>query len=205
MDRKKIDKIMTVALKNVKGIVKAGPFSNDDCQKMLDIEQEAEKKAFMGLGNVVNAGVREVLTYEFIYVALTNMDFDWGCHASLVLKKDDQVVGEEVRDKNLIAELEQQQNVWFMHRNFVIYKDKVSFPKDIMQKVCYFEIPCIPADWCTIDEKVIRCSAVFYSNPSPLSDVFLKENYFKNIDDKGLGTILIGAEIMNQSNFDLSP
>ena len=82
MDRQKIDKVITIALNNVKGIIKAGPFSNDNRGKMLDIEQEAEKNAFMGLGTVVNAAVRKVLTYEFIYVALTNMDFDWGCHAS---------------------------------------------------------------------------------------------------------------------------
>ena len=87
MDRAKIDRIMTIALKNVKGIVKAGLFSSDDRRKMLDIEQEAEKNAFMGLGSVINSGVREVLNSEMIYVALTSMEFSWGGHASLVMKK----------------------------------------------------------------------------------------------------------------------
>jgi hypothetical protein len=175
MDRRKIDKIMTRALKSVKGIVKAGPFASDDRRKMLDVEQEAEKKAFMGLGNVVNAGVREVLTYEFIYVALTNMDFDWGCQPSLVMKKGQDLVGEEVRDKEHLAELSNRKDVWFMHQNFVIYKDKVSFPQDLMKKICHFEIPGLQA--------------------STLGDTFLKSTYFDGIHEKGLGTILIGVDI----------
>ena len=195
MDRKKIDRIMTTALKNVKGIVKAGLFSSDDRRKMLEIEQEAEKKAFMGFGNVVNAGVRKVLTYEFIYVALTNMDFTWGCHASLVMKKGEELVGEEVQDKNRIAELSKRKDVWFMHPNFVIYKDKVSFPQDLMKKICHFEIPGIPADWCRLEDETNENHSIIYANPSTLGDTFLKAQYFDGIPEKGLGTILIGVEL----------
>jgi hypothetical protein len=195
MERQKIDKIITTALKNVKGIVNASLFSNDDRRKMFDIEQEAEKKAFMGLGNVVNDGVRKVLTYEFIYVALTNMDFSWGAHASLVMKKGEELVGEEVQDKKRIAELSKRKDVWFMHQNFVIYKDKVSFPQDLMKKVCHFEIPGIPADWCRLEDEAIENYSIVYANPSAPGDIFLKERYFDGIPEKGLGTILIGVAL----------
>lgn len=186
---------MTIALKNVKGILKAGPFSGNDCRKLLDIEQEAEKKAFMGLGNVVNAGVREVLTYEFIYVALTNMDFDWGCQPSLVMKKGQELVGEEVRDKERLAELSNRKDVWFMHQNFVIYKDKVSFPQDLMKKICHFEIPELQAEWCQVDDEALDNHSIIYANPSTLGDTFLKEQYFDAIHEKGLGTILVGVDL----------
>ena len=195
MERRKIDKIITAALKNVKGIVKAAHFSNEDRKKMLDIEQEAEKKAFMGLGNVVNVGVREVLTYEFLYVALTNMDFAWGSHPSLVMKKGEELVGEEVQDKRRIAELSKRKDVWFMHQNFVIYKNKVSFPQDLMKKICHFEIPALPADWCQLKDEAIEDHSVIYANPSTLGDIFLKEQYFDGIPEKGLGTILLGVEL----------
>jgi hypothetical protein len=195
MDRAKIDRIMTIALKNVKGIVKAGLFSSDDRRKMLDIEQEAEKKAFMGFGNVVNAGVRKVLTYDLIYVALTNMDFTWGSHASLVMKKGEELVGEEVQDKQRIAELSKRKDVWFMHPNFVIYKEKVSFPQDLMKKICHFEIPGLPADWCRLEDAAIENHSIIYANPSTLGDTFLKEQYFDGIPEKGLGTILIGVDL----------
>jgi len=195
MDRQKIDELMTIALNSVKGIIKAFPFSNGNRRKMLDIEQEAEKKAFMGLGNVVNAGIREVLTFEFIYVALTNMDFDWGFQPSLVIKKGQEVVGEEIRDRERLAELSTREDVWFMHQNFVIYKDKVSFPQDLIKKMCYFEIPGLQAQWCQVDDKAFENHSIIYANPSLLGDTFLKAQYFDGVSEKGLGTILVGVDL----------
>lgn len=195
MDRQKIDKIMTIALKNVTGIMKAGPFLSDDRRKILDIEKDAEKKAFMGLGSVINTGVREVLNCKLIYIALTNMDFTWGCHASLVMKKGEELVGEEVQDKKRIAELSKRKDVWFMHQNFVIYKDKISFPKDLMKKICHFEIPGLPADWCQLEDEAIEYHSIIYANPSTPCDNFLKKQYFDGIHEKGLGTILVGVNL----------
>ena len=149
----------------------------------------------MGLGKVVNSGVREVLNSELIYVALTNMDFDWGCDPSLVLKKGEEVVGEEVRDKEVIARLSNQKNVWFMHQNFVVYKDKLSFPQDIMKKICHFEIPYLPAEWCTIEDDNFQCHSIIYANPATPCDVYLKEQYFGGLDKRGLGTILVGVKL----------
>jgi hypothetical protein len=195
MDPEQIDKIMTVAFSKVEGLIKTSSFSNDDRPKMLDIEQEAEKNAFMGLGNVVNAGVREVLACGLIYVALTNMDFEWGCGPSLVMKKGEELVGEEVRDKQRLAELSNRKDVWFMHQNFVVYKDKVSFPQDMMKKICHFEIPGLPAEWCLVEDENFECRSIIYANPSTLGDIYLKKQYFNEIDEKGLGTILIGVNL----------
>ena len=85
VNRQTIDGVMAKAFSKVAGLVKTSLLPKDDHQKILDVEQEAEKNAFMGFGNVINAGVREVLTCKLIYVALTDMDFDWGCQPSLVL------------------------------------------------------------------------------------------------------------------------
>ena len=195
MDPEQIDKILTVAFSKVEGLINTSPFSNDDRPKMLDIEQEAEKNAFMGLGNVINAGVREVLACGLIYVALTNMDFEWGCGPSLVMKKGEELVGEEVRDKQRLAELSNRKDVWFMHQNFVVYKDKVSFPQDLMKKICHFEIPGLPAEWCLVEDENFECRSIIYANPSTLGDIYLKKQYFNEIDEKGLGTILIGVHL----------
>ncbi|MBL7225977.1 MAG: hypothetical protein ISS59_07565, partial [Desulfobacteraceae bacterium] len=127
MEKRVADGLMVSALTKVKGVVEASPFSSEDHQNIIDIEQDAENRSLMGLGKVVNTGVREVLNRDLIYVALNNMDFDWGCHATLVLIKDDEVVGEEVRDEAVIAGLRNKKNVWFMHKNFVVYKDKINF------------------------------------------------------------------------------
>ena len=195
MDKNEIDALMVSALEKVKGIVKACPFASEDHRKIMEIEEDAEKRSLMGLGKVVNVGVREVLKCDSIYVALNNMSFDWGCHATLVLKKGDEVVGAEVRDEELIARLSKQKNVWFMHKNFVVYKDKMSFPQDIMQKICYFEIPCLPAEWCLVEDNTFQCHSIIYANPCTPSDIFLKEQYFSGLDERGFGTILVGIKL----------
>ncbi len=194
MDKKKTDQSIVSALSRVKGIRQASPVADGDRTNILTLEKKAEDRALMGLGKVVNTGVLEVLDQDLIYAALTDMDFDWGCAATLVLKKGDEVVGEEVRDEAVIAELSNKKNVWFMHRNFVIYKDRVSFPQDIMKKVCHFEIPCLPAEWCILEDDRLQGRNIMYANPSTLCDVFLKEQYFDRMDEKGSGTILVGVK-----------
>ena len=195
MEKRVADGLMVSALKKVKGVVEASPFSSEDRQEIIDIEQDAENRSLMGLGKVVNTGVREVLNRDLIYVALNNMDFDWGCHATLVLIKDDEVVGEEVRDEAVIAGLRNKKNVWFMHKNFVVYKDKINFPQDIMKKICHFEIPWLPAEWCTVENDTFQCHSIIYANPCTPSDVFLKHQYFSGVDERGLGTILVGVKL----------
>lgn len=194
MDRETADEIIVEALNRVKGILKAAPVSEIDARRLLEIELEAEEKSLMGLGKVVNVGVRELVQYDWMYVALTSMDFDWGCRPNLVMKKGDEVVGEEVTDKDEIERLSRQKNVWFMHKNFVVYRDKVSFPKDVMEKVCYFEIPCHPADWCSLEEERLTCHPMVYAWPSTPGDVFLKEKYFGGADERGSGTVLVGVK-----------
>lgn len=195
MSKETADEAMIPALSRVTGIVEVCPFSDQDRQKILDIEKDAEEKGLMGLGKVVNSGVREILGCDLIYVALTSMDFDWGCQASLVLKKGDEIVGEEVRDKEVITRLSKQKNVWFMHENFVIYKDRISFPKELTQKVCRFEIPCLPAEWCVLEDDSFQCQSIIYANPATPCDIYLKKQYFRGLDEKGLGTILVGAKL----------
>ncbi len=195
MDKKKADALMIPILKKVKGIVDAVPFSSQDGRKILDIEQDAEKRSLMGLGKVFNAGVRDVLNCDLIYAVLNNMDFDWGSCATLILKKDDEVVGEEVRDEKVIAKLSKRKDVWFMHKNFVVYKDKISFPQDIMRKICYFEIPRLPAEWYLAEDNTFQCHSIIYASPCTPSDTFLKEQHFNESDEKGLGTILVGVKL----------
>lgn len=177
------------------GIVEAFPVSDADRDKILEIEQDAEDRSLMGLGKVVNSGVRQVVRDELIYVALTDMGFEWGCHSSLILKKGDEVVGREVRDKEEIDALSGRKDVWFMHRNFVVFKDKIAFPGDIMKKICHFEIPGLAGDWCIPEHGKIKCRSAVIANPATPCDVYLKEKYFKGVDKRGLGTVLIGINL----------
>lgn len=189
--REQGDELILAALHRVKGIAQAVALANADRQKLRQIEAEAEAQSLLGLGKVVNTGVQEVLECDWVYVGLTGMDFDWACRPNLLMKKGDEVVGEEVTDKDTIDNLKQQENVWFLHKNFVVYKDRVSFPQDVMKKICYFEIPCHPASW-PVD---MECHSIVYGSPSTPGDVFLKNHYFQGKDVRGTGTVLIGVKL----------
>jgi hypothetical protein len=194
IDRLKVDALILPSLKKVKGIVDVISFSEKDKQEVLRIEEDAEKQSLMGFGKVISIGVREVLACDLVYVALTDMEFEWGC-PSLILKKGEEVVGEEVKDEEVIANLSQNENVWFMHKNFVIYKEKISFPQDIMKKVCHFEIPSLPTEWGILEGSDFSYQSIIYANPTTPSDIFLKNSYFEGLDQWGLGTILIGVKL----------
>jgi len=194
IDRMKADALMIAALKKVRGIVEVSPLLEKDRQEVLGIEEDAEKRSLMGMGKVVNVGVREVLTCDLIYVALTDMEFEWGS-CSLILRKGDEVVGEEVHDEETIARLSKKENVWFMHKNFVIYKDRIAFPQDIMRKLCHFEIPSLPTEWRVLEGSDFSYGSIIYSNPTTPCDIFLKNSYFEGLDERGLGTILIGVKL----------
>lgn len=199
MDKNEIDGLFLSRFKQETGIVEAFPVEEEDRGKILEIEEDAETRSLMGLGRVINSGVRQVLKDELLYVALTSMDFEWGCHSSLILKKADEVVGKEIRDKDEIEKLSGRKDVWFMHRNFVVFKDKISFPGDIMKKICHFEIPGLTDDWCRPDPGKIQCRSAVFANPATPCDVYLKKKYFQGMDERGLGTILIGINLKKET------
>ncbi|HMK36347.1 MAG TPA: hypothetical protein VK463_14830, partial [Desulfomonilaceae bacterium] len=144
----------------------------------------------MGMGMCYNSGIRDVLRCPIVILAITTMDFDWSCQSHMILRKGDEVVGEEVRDPSRIAELEKQANVSFLHKNFVIYRDKVEFPRDIMDKKCCFELPAL-----TQEESLpglTEFGEYLFCFPSTAGDIFLKKTYYEARDEWGTGTVLFG-------------
>jgi hypothetical protein len=178
------------SLETITGIIETFELETPDRFQLFDIELAAEKRAFMGMGLCYNSGIREVLRAKFVAVAITSKELDWGCQSHMLLKKDDEIVGEEVRDPVRIQELQEQKNTFFLHRNFVIYKDKVNFPDDLISKKCIFELPV------HTPEKAFASLEAFgnyiFCFPSTPGDIFLKEKYFDGKDDWGTGTALFG-------------
>lgn len=176
----------------IKGIKAASLVERQHREEIMKIEQDAEEKALMGLGRTYNSGLREVLECEIIIAALTDMDFDWSCVGGMQLKKGNQLVGEEIRDPDRLKELSQRSDVYFLHSNFVIYKEKINFPKDLMNKICHFEFPCICVEWFSHLDKIESC---VFCNPSTPTDLYIKKNYFEDKNERGLGTILVGITL----------
>jgi hypothetical protein len=173
----------------IKGIRAATLIENQHKDEILRIEEDAEERALMGLGKTFNSGLREVLKCEIIIAALTDMDFDWSYVCAMQLKKGNQVVGEEIRDPNRLKELSQRSDAYFLHKNFVIYKGRINFPQDIMNKICQFEFPSVRVDWFSHLDSIESC---IFCNPSTPTDIHIKKIFFNALDERGLGTILIG-------------
>lgn len=193
IEENQLNTLIQKTLLKIKGIRCVCPIRSADHSEILRLEDEAEKRSLMGMGKVINSGVRKALQFDSTYVALTSKEFNWGHCSSLILMKGDQLVGEDIYDEVVLEELSKSPNAWFLHKNFVVYKDRVSFPKDIMQKICHFEIPGMSVDWLSKESKKGIRFDVWYSNPSTFCDAHLKENYFDGIKEHGLGTILIGV------------
>ncbi len=180
------------ALSNIPEVQDVKKLCQEDINKLLEIEKEAEQRSLMSLGKVINVAVREALECENIYIILNTVDFDWGTEfPTLLMKKEGEIVGEEVRNVNRISELSRNKDIWFMHKNFAVYKNKISFPQDIMNKTCYFEIPPIPAHWEELSSFWNKGLQFFFAAPSPLGDSFLKDNYFQGAHEQGSGTCLV--------------
>jgi hypothetical protein len=179
-----------MCVRSIQGIEDAFILEAEDRFRLLEIETRAEKKAFMGLGLCYNSGIREVLRCPTVILAITTMDFDWGCQSHVVLKKGDEIVGEEVKRPERIQELEEQANVFFLHKNFVIYKDKVDFPRDVVEKKCCFELPALTEEDCF--PSLQGCGSYCFCFPSTPGDVFLKKQYYGEKDEWGTGTVLFG-------------
>ena len=199
INSKSIDTKIILALKEGKGIMDVHRLLDQHREKILQIEEEAQEKSFLGLGIVINTGVKDVLDCELVYVALRNMEFEWrGEFPHLVMKKGQAIVGEEILDKDRIAKIQKENDVWLMGGSFVVYKDKVEFPHDILKKVCHFETPAIPVQWCTIEDNRYRCCDIISCNPTTPTDLFLKQEYFGGKDEAGLGTTLVGVKLLEE-------
>ncbi|HTY21855.1 MAG TPA: hypothetical protein VMC85_01915 [Desulfomonilaceae bacterium] len=190
MDQSSVVDRILVCIRSIKGIQDMFTLQEADRFRLLEIEARAEKKAFMGMGMCYNSGIREVLRCPVVILAITTMDFKWGCQSNMLLKKGDEVVGEEVRDPSRIEDLEKQANVSFLHKNFVIYKDKIDFPRDIIEKKCCFELPALTGGEAL--PGLQEFGDYLFCFPSTAGDVFLKKVYYEEKDEWGTGTVLFG-------------
>ena len=64
-----------------------------------------------------------------------------------------------------------------------------------MNKVCHFEIPWLPAEFCILNHDQFQCHSIDFANPCVPGDIFLKAQYFDGLEEKGLGTILVGVKL----------
>ena len=113
----------------IKGVEDTYILSEEDKEKIIELEKKAEGTVLMGLGVGDNQGIKEVFKRQIIIDFTTNMDYVWPEGPNVVLMQYGEKVGEDVYDPEKLEECKKCNDMLVMG-NFVIYKSSVPKPKD---------------------------------------------------------------------------
>ncbi|MEM3437122.1 MAG: hypothetical protein QXP55_01105 [Nitrososphaerales archaeon] len=185
MDVNEIEKKIRLVLEGVKGIINIKVLSKEEKEKLLELEQEAEKKVLFGIGKGLNLGLRETLKRDFMVAIVNNNEFEWPPEPAIQIVCNGEVIGEEIKSPEKAEEYKKQGHI--VAGNLVIFKDKAKF---IMQRKD-FTIVFPPMSFKQL-EGVEEFIDVVSASPCPPSHLYLIE--CMNVAHAP-GTILVGFNI----------
>lgn len=188
-------------VRGVEGVKRAWLLDKAERDKVLNIELEAEKKVFMGLGKGFNEGLREVLSRQVVLAFLANSDAIIHLFPAVrrispvILVLKDQVIGEVIEDDERLEELKKKENVLALG-TFVLYQDRL--PNADLREVIRSSLCVFPGFSCPEIEKVDPrvCEAISCA-PSPPTHSYLLQHLGLEAEaqDPDLATFLVGFNI----------
>jgi hypothetical protein len=186
MSASEIEKKIRLALKGVKGVIDIKVLSSqEERDKLLELEQEAEKKVLYGIGKGLNTGLREVLKRDFVVVIINDNEFEWPPEPAIQIVCDGEVIGEEIKFPEKAEEYKKQGHI--VAGNLVIFKDKT---KAIMSRKD-FTVVFPPMSFKQL-EGIDEFTDVISASPCPPSHLYLIERMNVNYAP---GTILVGFNL----------
>ncbi len=185
MDESEIEKKVKSALEGIKGVLWIKILSQEDKEKILQIEQEAEKHVLFGLGKGLNTGLREILKRDIIIAIGNDNEFEWPPESAIQLVSDGEVIGEEIKSPEKAKEYKEQGHV--IAGNLVIYRDKT---RSVM-RARNFTVVFPPMSFKPF-ESISEFTDVISASPCPPSHLFICEKMGK---EEVPGTILVGFNI----------
>lgn len=177
-------------IKAIKGVEDTYILSEEDKEKIFELEKKAEGAVLMGLGVGDNQGIKEVFKRQVIIAFTTNMNYVWPEGPNVLLTQYGEKVGEDIYDPEKLEECEKCKDTLVMG-NFVIYKSAVPKPKDAKKEPITV---VLPPQKCKDVECVEGVANVVLASPSTPSD-----EYIRSVMDLkpavGLGTFIIGFDL----------
>ena len=85
MECKNVIQDVICRIKAMKGVEDTYVLSEEDKEKILELEKKAEGAVLMGLGVGDNQGIKEVFKRQIIIAFTTNMDYVWPEGPNVVL------------------------------------------------------------------------------------------------------------------------
>lgn len=184
-----LDEIGT-ALRATKGILDVKWLDQETRKRALELEEKAHKEMLSGgTGNYYNQGAVDVLSRKYICVVLNNNEFRHATEPSLLWVAGDIVIGEEVTDDRRLQKLKKKNTVKILRKNFVMHLDRMKEargipPVFVVRGLPFYEI-----------EDIRGIHDVLSASPIGSADVYFKKQYGWDINDRNLGTILIGFNL----------
>lgn len=117
----------------MKGVEDTYILSEEDKEKIFELEKKAEGAVLMGMGVGDNRGIKEVLKRQLIIAFTTNMDYVWPEGPNVILMQYGEKVGEDIYDPEKLEECKMCKDMMVMG-NFVIYRSAVPKPKDAKKR-----------------------------------------------------------------------
>ncbi|HWQ48126.1 MAG TPA: hypothetical protein VN414_04105 [Methanosarcina sp.] len=190
MECKSVIQDAVCKIKAMKGVEDTYILSEEDKEKILELEKKAEGAVLMGLGIGDNQGIKEVFKRQVIIAFTTNMNYVWPEGPNVVLMQYGEKVGEDVYDPEKLEECKKCNDMLVMG-NFVVYKSSVPKPKDAKKEPITV---VLPPQKCQNVECVEGVTNVVLASPSTPSD-----EYIRSVMDLkpavGLGTFIIGFDL----------
>jgi len=180
-----IEKKVRLALEGVKGVLGIKMLSKGEREKILELEQEAEKHVLYGMGKGLNTGLREILKRDFIVAIANDDEFEWPPEPAIQIVCGNEVIGEEIKSPEKAEEYKRQGHI--VTGNLVIFRDKA---KSIMSRKD-FTVVFPPMSFKRL-EVIDEFTDVVSASPCPPSHLFISECMNAN---NAPGTILVGFNI----------
>jgi hypothetical protein len=177
-------------IKAIKGVEDTYILSEEDKDKIFELEKKAEGAVLMGLGVGDNQGIKEVFKRQVIIAFTTNMNYVWPEGPNVVLMQYGEKIGEDVYDPEKLEECKKCNDMLVMG-NFVIYRNAVPKPKDTKKEPITVVLPPQKCQDVECVEGVINAVLASPSTPS--------DEYIRSVMDLkpalGLGTFIIGFDL----------
>ncbi|AYK15449.1 MAG: hypothetical protein GX302_02155 [Methanosarcina flavescens] len=190
MECKNVIQDVICRIKAMKGVEDTYVLSEEDKEKILELEKKAEGAVLMGLGVGDNQGIKEVFKRQIIIAFTTNMDYVWPEGPNVVLMQYGEKIGEDIYDSEKLEECKKCDDMLVMG-NFVIYKNTMPKPgggkKEPITVV-------LPPQKCQDVECVEGVTNVVIASPSTPSDEYIR-SLMGLKPAVGLGTFIIGFDL----------
>lgn len=179
-------------LQECRGVIAVKILSDEEKKGILNVEGAVEEKIILGMCKSLNKGLRDALQKEFAAAMVIQTEkFQYPHHPEMVMVSEDQIIGEQVYDKNKLEELRRNPTNLFLWENFVVYMKNL--PRD-PKKRSEMRVVYLPRKLVQLKELPYVEDSVF-GVPSTEGDSLIKRMLAVTSEEAVLGTCLIGFSI----------